>query len=249
MKKSKIEIALLLVIAAMIGFLVGGFLFQTIPGKETIKIVEKVEFTPANAYSVSLSVPAVDSEGKGVAVSFVIETRNGTGKVLTNIDKLLFWVDTQQSIQIAKSVAEEITKINASGMDLTYTIDTNATIIGGPSAGAALTLATIAALQNKKINESVSVTGTINPDGTIGKVGGVLEKAQAAKSVGIKLFLVPKGQGKESYLKPKEKCVERPGFVYCETTYSRVDVDISENAGIQVKEVENVEDAVKYFLI
>lgn len=248
MKKSKIEVVPLLVIAIMFGFLIGGLLFQT-PGKETIKTIEKIEILPANTYSATMIVPAVDNDGNGVAVKFIVEARNGTGKVLTNIDKLLFWVDTQQSIQIAKSVAEEITKINASEMDLTYTIDSNATIVGGPSAGAALTLATIAVLQNKKINDSVSITGTINPDGTIGKIGGVLEKAQAAKSVGMKLFLVPKGQGKESYLKPNEKCAERPGFVYCETTYSRVDVDISENAGIQVKEVENVEDAIKYFLV
>ena len=65
----------------------------------------------------------------------------------------------------------------------------------GPSAGAALTIATIAALKHDSIRSDVVITGTINADGTIGQIGGVLEKAQAAKDIGAKLFLVPVGQG------------------------------------------------------
>jgi len=39
------------------------------------------------------------------------------------------------------------------------------------------------------------MTGTINSDGTIGPVGGVPEKAQAAGQYHAKIFLVPKGKG------------------------------------------------------
>ena len=57
---------------------------------------------------------AVDQNGKGVSTPLVVEVKPGTGEALTNIDKLLFWTDTQQSIQTAKAVAENITGINAS---------------------------------------------------------------------------------------------------------------------------------------
>ena len=91
------------------------------------------------------------------------------------------------------------------------------------------------------------VTGTINEDGTIGEVGGVLQKAKAAKELGAKLFLVPKGEGEQTFLKPEENCVQKAGFIFCETTYKQITVNIGKNAGISVIEVENVEEAYKYF--
>jgi uncharacterized protein len=161
----------------------------------------------------------------------------------------LFWVDTQYSIQIAKAVAENVTKINGSNYDLIYSIESNASIIGGPSAGAALTIATIAALKNERLRTDVMITGTINEDGTIGEVGGILEKAKAAKDVGAKLFLVPDGQGEQTFLKPEESCIKRGGFIFCETTYKQITVNIGKDAGISVIEVENVTDAYKYFKV
>jgi uncharacterized protein len=159
----------------------------------------------------------------------------------------LFWVDTQYSIQVAKAVAENVTKINASNYDLIYSIESNASIIGGPSAGAALTIATIAVLKNEKLKSDVMITGTINEDGTIGEIGGVLEKAKAAKDIGAKLFLVPKGQGEQTFLKPDEKCVKRGSFTFCETTYQPITVNIGNDTGISVIEVSNITEAYKYF--
>lgn len=205
--------------------------------------------TVPGLWSVDISVPAVDEEGRGVATQLTVETGPGTGRILTNIDKLLFWVDTQESIQTAKAIAENYTGINTGTMDLIYTITTdNATIIGGPSAGAALTLATIAALEHRQLNSSVMITGTINEGGSIGPIGGVLEKAKAARDAGAVLFLVPPGQGTESVLKPVEKCTQRPNFVYCETRYETTTVNIGQAAGIEVKEVASIGDAVSYFL-
>jgi len=194
-----------------------------------------------------INLVAVDQDGNGVSTPLIVEAKPGTGKALTNVDKLLFWVDTQQSIQIAKAVAENVTKINASNYDLTYTIESNASIIGGPSAGGALAVATIAVLKNEKLRSDVVMTGTINDDGTIGQIGGVLEKAKAAKDVGAKLFLVPEGQGEETYLQPQENCTRRGGFIFCETTYKQITVNIGKDAGIAVIEVANITEAYKYF--
>ncbi|MEM5778451.1 MAG: S16 family serine protease [Candidatus Aenigmatarchaeota archaeon] len=196
---------------------------------------------------VKLSLVAVDQNGNGVSTPLIVEAKPGNGKALTNVDKLLFWVDTQYSIQVAKAVAENVTKINASNYDLIYSIETNATVIGGPSAGAALTIATIAALKNEKIRDDVVITGTIEEDGTIGEVGGILEKAKAAKEIGANLFLVPKGQGEQTFLKPEESCIRKANFIFCETVYKQVTVNIGKDVGIAVIEVSNVEEAYKYF--
>ncbi len=196
-----------------------------------------------------LNVPAVDNEGNGIVTILKVEAQDGEGRVLTDINSLLFWVDTQYSIRTAQRVAQNFTHINISNVDLIYTIETNASLIEGPSAGAAMTIVTIAALENRTLNESVMITGTINPDGTIGPVGEVMTKAKAAKNAGAELFLVPSGQGKYSITKPVEKC-SRIGFLTtCNIEYKTEKVDITEGAGIEVREVDNIEEAFKYFAV
>jgi uncharacterized protein len=66
--------------------------------------------------------------------------------------------------------------------------------IDGPSAGGLMTAAVIAALRGKKVREDATMTGTINPDGTIGPVGGIPHKIEGSAKKGKKLILVPAGQ-------------------------------------------------------
>jgi PDZ domain-containing protein len=70
-------------------------------------------------------------------------------------------------------------------------IDTGS--IGGPSAGLAMTLSILDALSPADLTggRSVAVTGEIRPDGTVGIVGGVEQKAVTARAHGADLFLVP----------------------------------------------------------
>ena len=65
--------------------------------------------------------------------------------------------------------------------------------VGGPSAGLAFTLAILDRLTPGKLTgpEPVAVTGTIELDGTVGPVGGVVQKTEAAVREGAKLFIVP----------------------------------------------------------
>jgi uncharacterized protein len=196
-----------------------------------------------------INLVAVDQDGNGISTPLIVEAKPGKGETLANIDKLLFWTDTQQSIQTAKSVAENVTGISASNYDITYSIESNATVVGGPSAGVALAIATIAALKNEKIRGDVIITGTINNDGTIGEIGGILEKATAAKQAGAMLLLVPKGQSQQTYLKPDESCITKGRFQFCETTYKSVTINIGKDAGISVLEVGDVAEAYKYFKI
>ena len=214
------------------------------------EVITKYVYEPSNvSYPYAeINLAAVDQNGNGVVTPLIVEVKPGDGKILTNIEKLLFWIDTQQSIQIAKYVAENVTNLDVDKYDLIYTIKSEATLVGGPSAGASLTVATIAALENKKIKTDVMMTGTINTDGTIGEVGGILEKAKIAKELGAEVFLVPEGQGTQTYLKPEENCVKRGGFIFCTTKYKEITVNIGKDVGISVIEVENINDALKYFI-
>lgn len=195
-----------------------------------------------------INVPAVDNQGNGVIAVLKVQAIPGEDRALVNINQLLFWVDTQFSIRVAKQVAENITGLDLSQVDLIYTIETNASVIEGQSAGAALTIATIAALQNKTINPNVIITGTINPDGAIGQVGSILPKAQASKDIDATLFLVPEGQGTQVNYKPIQKCEKLGPLTYCTTEYKPEKVDISKDIGIEVEEVSDIQEALKYFL-
>jgi len=130
------------------------------------KIEEKKPFLLPFNYSnltqerfVEIYVPAVDNEGKGVATVLKVGMKPGSGKVLVDINNILFWLDTQQSIQTAKKVAQEVTKVDLSKFDLVYSLEKiNATVVEGPSAGAALTIATIAVIEGKELNSKVMIT-------------------------------------------------------------------------------------------
>lgn len=196
-----------------------------------------------------INLVAVDQDGNGVTTPLYVGVEPGNGKVLTNIEKLLFWIDTQFSIQTAKNVAENITQIDTDVLDITYSLTSDAVLIGGPSAGASLTVATIAALQNKQIRDDIVLTGTVNEDGSIGQVGGVMEKAKAAKDVGAKVLLVPSGQSTETILRPNETCTRRFSFIFCETTYKKETVNIAEKMNISIIEVKDVEEAMKFLII
>ncbi|MEM5874879.1 MAG: S16 family serine protease [Candidatus Aenigmatarchaeota archaeon] len=196
---------------------------------------------------VEIYAPAVDNNGNGVITKFRVQAIPGTGRVLVNINNLVYWVDTQSSIQTARKVAEKFTKINLSNIDVIYDIDaSNTSIVGGPSGGAALTLATIAAIKNVSLRKDITITGTINEDGIIGQVGGIKEKTEAAKKFGLKAILVPFGESESVNYIPVKKC-EEIGFVkFCIIEYKAERQKIKEK-DIDVIEVSNIEEAWKYF--
>jgi uncharacterized protein len=242
---------LFLMVGLLLGAYVGGFLTsQNISTMYSYCVTEQPLSENTTIISAaSIAMPAVDQDGKGVTTTLDVQMVPGSGKTLTNVDKLFFWTDTQNSIRTAKSVAQQLTEKNLDGYDFIYTINANATSIEGPSAGAALTVATIAAIENRHLNTSVMITGTINPDGSIGQVGGITEKAGAAKEIGAVLFLVPRDQSSETVYNPKEYCRKVGISQICSLQQIPQTIDVSEKAGIEVKEVRTVEDALQYLLI
>jgi ATP-dependent Lon protease len=61
----------------------------------------------------------------------------------------------------------------------------------GPSAGVTMATAIVSALRNQTVRDDVAMTGEITLSGLVLPVGGIREKALAARRHGIKTFLLP----------------------------------------------------------
>ncbi len=202
--------------------------------------------------SVTVYAPAVAKTENGLvgtATIITVTVQNGTGcsgKVFVETVPLTE-VDMQGSARLAVSVAGSLTGIDISDYDFFFVIKTSAPIIGGPSAGAIMTVATIAALEGWDLDNRTMMTGMINPDGSIGPVGGIKEKIDAAYSVGAKRFLIPKGQ--MIVYTTITKTIKQGGWIRITTERKKINVSeyARENYGIEVIEVEDVNDALYYF--
>jgi len=144
------------------------------------------------------AVLAVDGLGKGHVIPLEVRVRSGEGRMFIDVANVLFDVSLQESAQQAVLVAREITRKDLRGKDILIIISAPAAErkieISGGSGGAAVALATIAALEDKNISKKVLITGTINPDHSIGRVAEIDEKAKAAWESGATTLLVPMGQ-------------------------------------------------------
>lgn len=119
--------------------------------------------------------------------------RPGSGVIYVSTEPLSD-IDLQASARAAVLIASYLANIDPFKYDYLISIKASAPIIGGPSAGSAMVVAVYAALTNTSLDPFVAATGMILPDGLIGPVGGVPEKAVAAASQGFKVILVPWGQ-------------------------------------------------------
>ncbi len=78
-------------------------------------------------------------------------------------------------------------------LPLPFDIEIDTANVGGPSAGLALTLAVLDVLTPGELTGGIQVatTGTIDPTGRVGNIGGIEQKAHAVRRAGVDLFIVP----------------------------------------------------------
>jgi len=81
-------------------------------------------------------------------------------------------------------------------VELPFDVSIDTAAVGGPSAGAAFTLALIDELTEGDLTggRDIAVTGTIRLDGTIGAIGGLEQKVSAVHQHGVEVFLIPAEQ-------------------------------------------------------
>jgi len=96
---------------------------------------------------------------------------------------------------------------NTLGKDLTdfrFTAE-NAGVIDGASAGALMTAGFLASLTGAKVDPEATMTGTVNPDGTVGPVAGIPHKFVGALAEGKKRLGFPVGLRFDDDLNQKKK--------------------------------------------
>jgi len=250
--KKNMSIGILLVVSFITGLILGGiFAYHFLPTKtitkETIKYIVP-DFNQTNhEYKIEMNVPAVDSNNHGVVAKLITRLRPGSGLVMVSINDVLAEADTQQSARTAARVASRYTNISLENYDIIYSIKVNASVVGGPSAGAAFAISTILALENKTLNKNVMITGTINSDGTIGPVGSVPQKAEAVKKAGANVFLVPLGHATQVQYKERRHCEKYGSIEYCQIEYIPERINIGEKYNITLVEVRDINEALPYF--
>ncbi|MBD3312741.1 hypothetical protein GF352_04795 [archaeon] len=127
---------------------------------------------------------------EGVLANLTVSMAPGSGKVWVDTMPLTK-VETQVSARMARDVACELLSVNCSSIDFYYLMRSDYIMVGGPSAGAPMAVCTMALLLNKSLDPGVVMTGTINPDGSVGPVGSIDAKARAL--TGYDTLLVPEG--------------------------------------------------------
>ncbi|MBI5187972.1 MAG: endopeptidase La [Nitrospirae bacterium] len=118
--------------------------------------------------------------------------------------------------------------------DLHIHVPAGATPKDGPSAGITMATAIASALTGKAVNKNIAMTGEVTLRGRVLPIGGLKEKALAAKRMGIKKIIVPKRNKKDLEDIPKyiKKDME---FVFVETMDDVLKVALKKNSKIKNK--------------
>lgn len=219
--------------------------------------VQTINNTNLESISAVAVRPVLESDGffetttyVGTVLKITAEIRDGSGLVLVNTE-VPTGVDFQTSARTAVNVAQKIITVDLSKKDVIFSISSENNqelqAVDGGSAGGAMTVLLISDISGKPINSKILMTGTIESDGSIGRIGGVAQKADAAGKYGAKIFLVPKGQG----VTQVESCDEKRegAFIYRSCTLQEKSLSpITENQyGMKVVEVDNIRQAIEYF--
>jgi len=182
---------------------------------------------------------------QGVVINISVVVTEGDGKVYISTSPYTE-IDMQGSAEVAAMTACDLIGEDFNKYDFFFTIKADAPIVGGPSAGGVMTIAVISALKDLEIRSDVFMTGMIYPDGFIGPVGGIPYKLQAAKEHGAEIFLIPRGQ-KVVYVQETKEEREGP-FIFIHQEAKPVNlVELGQKLGVEVLEVETVEDALRYY--
>lgn len=184
---------------------------------------------------------------EGALLNISVETRTGKGRVLVQTTPLM-GVIFQDAANTAVFVAQQETGVSLSGSDVIFSITADQEIPGvdGSSAGALMTLLTISAINGTELNDSVTLTGTIDDEGNIGAIGGVFEKATAAEEGGKTLFLLPRENSELVIYNIVERKVG--GFTVVERVPEVVDAEeyIEEEVDIDIQYVDTIEDVLRW---
>jgi Lon-like protease len=174
-----------------------GELGQKVP--QVVKIASVSKGMPADGrletgdVVVSVGGLAVTSDNTDQAVKRIQSTKAGQSVTL-----VVRRDGTARTVSLTPVQKDGSAKIGvALGVDYDFPFDVKVNIdpdIGGPSAGLMFSLAIYDTLTPGSLtgDQRIAGTGEIEPDGTVGPIGGIQQKIAASDRDGARLFLVPK---------------------------------------------------------
>jgi uncharacterized protein len=206
---------------------------------------------PSRAYETrELTIVAVSSLPNGSYIGVTAKLSAGVscpGSGRVYVETLpLSQIDLQASTRVAAIVASRIAGIRFTSCDFFASIRADTPIVGGPSASAATAVAFAAALLHLPLRGDVVMTGMILPDGSVGPVGGLRAKLEAAAGVGAKVFIVPYGQTRyaERVVVPQ---TAGPITIYTTKTVIIDLADYGRRLGVEVLPVATIHEALNVF--
>lgn len=180
----------------------------------------------SGAYTTQVHASAVlEGADQGLLTLISLNVTPGNGSVgfggSTNVN-----ATTLDSARAAVQYASTYLSVNSMRYNFTFDIVNATGDVSGPSGGLAFTLLAISGLERKPVAQDFSVTGTIQPDGSVGLIGGIYDKIDAAKKGGMSYMIVPAAPA--SSMEALLYYISQQSF------------------GITVAEVSNVSQAIPY---
>ncbi len=154
-------------------------------------------------------------QAKPIGTSFAITVHRDDPSGAKNVD-VTVTSEPNPTDDTKPYIGISVGEYYAADFPIAFTLDT----VGGPSAGLMFTLGLIDKLSPGDLaaGKHIAGTGTIDPEGKVGPIGGIRQKLAGARGVGAELFLMPKAH-----------CAEAAGHI---------------PDGLTVTPVETVADAV-----
>jgi len=183
-----------------------------------------------------ITVPALwaddGSATSGIEPALIRASREGSALFtidLADVEAKGAGVQWTAASAAAAAVGAMVSGLNPGRVDVDFGVTGP---IDGPSAGGVLTVGVLAALLDAPIRGDMTMTGTISPDGSIGPVGGISLKLQAAADQGYRTVLLPVANMQVRNL---------------DTNAVESAVQVGERLGLTVRAVGNVQEAFTLF--
>jgi hypothetical protein len=203
-------------------------------------VLQQIQYTGNSPFATGQVVQS------GVMLNITAEVKPGEGRVLVDTQPLM-GVVFQDAANTAVYVAQNRTGVSFAGSDVIFSINAPGQVpsVDGPSAGALMTLLVISAIEKKPLREDVTLTGTIDQNGSVGAIGGIPEKAQAAKAAGKSLLLLPRDNANLVLDTPQTR--QYYGFTIIRHVQTTVDAKtyVEQNIDIPVQYVDTIDDVLK----
>ena len=182
---------------------------------------------------------------EGAMVNVSVEVVPGRGRVLVQTTPLM-GIAFQDAANLAVVVAANHSRVNLSESDIIFSIQGPEEVseIDGPSAGALMAALLLSVLEDFPLNQSVTVTGTLDEDGNIGPVGGILEKAEAAAASGKTLLILSDENDRMIDYREEDRGLGGLRITRQRPMVTDAKEYIEENLGIRVKYVDTLDDLI-----